>query len=392
MPFLKFIILYSFIVVIFTGCGGTGPGHKGGLVFIGGYDYDSARAVVPAGKKRYMLAGMTTSYGAGHVDVFTMIVNRNGRVIRQNTYGGAGDDRGLCAVPSAGGGFLIGGLTTSYGAGSSDFYVLKVNEKLEKVWSKTFGYEGADECRTAATDLVNTALAGFMTISGVQRPVIIFVSPAGRLIWEKEAPFPGAGMFHSVVLSPDGSKIAAVGVIRRTESGTNESFAVLLEAQTGVVLRKTIFESDEQIEAKAIAFTETGFVIAGERGSKNENSDIVLFAADESFATQWKLFFGGKRTEFVSSITGATGGGWLITATTESKGRGSTDAYLVRTDAAGTLLWEKTYGAKRDDYGGSSVFDGSFIITAGWSLSEDKGYEIMYAAEEDMPVKAVSIQ
>ncbi len=385
---LKTIIYVPCLIILFSGCG-VSPGKEPGPVFVGGGDYDSARAVVLAGKNRYMLAGMTTSYGAGHVDVFALVVNKSGRVIRQNTYGGTGDDRGLCAVPSAGG-YVIGGYTTSFGAGASDFYVLKVNEKLEPVWSKTFGYEGADECRAAATDLVNTALAGFMTMSGVQRPVIILVSPSGRLLWEREAPFLGTGIFHSAAFSPDGKKIAAAGVVKGPQAKANEAFAAVFDTATGEVLQKVLFESEGPAEAKAIEFTETGFVIAGEEGNKNEDADIVLFAADKLFAPQWKSFFGGKGTEFVSSLAKAPGGGWLITGTTESKGRGSTDAYLIRTDAAGSLIWEKTYGTKRDDYGGGSVFDGSLVITAGWSLLEDKGYEIMLVSEEDSQLQAVS--
>ena len=376
----KMAALSVFIMFIF-GC--WGGAKYPSAVNIGGSDYDSARALMKTGKNRYFMAGMTTSYGVGHVDVFVLEARANGKVIKYNTFGGKGDDRAFCAVNSPGGGFGAAGYTTSYGAGSMDFYLVKMNKKLELDWAKTFGYEGPDECRAMDTDGINYALGGYMTIEAVQKPVLLFISPSGRMLHEVIMPWNGTGMVHSVRYILGGSYVLAAGTIKLKSGMSNRAFAALIDAKTAEINKSVLFDSDFPFELKASAETETGYVFAGEEGNENDNSDIVLFGADSSLKILWKSRFGGKGSEFVSDLTGATDGGFLITGTTESKGSGSSDIYLIRTNKSGEMLWEKTYGTKRDEYGGRSIYDGDVIVSAGWTLSEDKGYDIFFLREKD---------
>ena len=64
-------------------------------------------------------------------------------------------------------------------------------------------------------------------------------------------------------------------------------------------------------------------------------------------------------------------GGFLIAGNAESYGNGNPDVYLLRTDAAGEQIWQKTYGGSGSDYG--------------WFLLEapDAGYAI--AGEKESP-------
>jgi hypothetical protein len=69
-------------------------------------------------------------------------------------------------------------------------------------------------------------------------------------------------------------------------------------------------------------------------------------------AVRWeKRYSGGKddRNDSLDSIVPAGDGGFFMAGSTESKSAGRKDGWLVRTDAEGTVLWDKNYGEQFDD-------------------------------------------
>src|SRR5690606_26582904 len=58
----------------------------------------------------------------------------------------------------------------------------------------------------------------------------------------------------------------------------------------------------------------------------------------------WERVIGGAGDDVGYAAVGTVDGGFVIAGSTESKGAGQTDLWLVRIDGAGTPLWEKTHG------------------------------------------------
>ena len=85
---------------------------------------------------------------------FTMLKN----------YGGNQDDRGYAVQQTSDGGYVIVGSSTSYGAGGSDLWILKVDASGEFTWSKTYGGQGND----VGKDIVQTSDGGYI-ITGYTR-------------------------------------------------------------------------------------------------------------------------------------------------------------------------------------------------------------------------------
>ena len=88
----------------------------------------------------------------------------------------------------------------------------------------------------------------------------------------------------------------------------------------------------------------------------------------------WDRIFGGGGNDLVYSAAAAGGGGFLIGGSTESKGAGGRDAWVLRLDGAGRILWDRTFGDPNNDGLWSVVqLSNGGIVGAGWTTSQGAG-------------------
>ncbi|GAH05438.1 unnamed protein product, partial [marine sediment metagenome] len=73
------------------------------------------------------MAGMTDIYGAGDYDYWVLKYDSSGTVVWQKTYGGSSSDYARSIQQTSDGGYIVAGMTDSYGAGDSDFWVQKLD-------------------------------------------------------------------------------------------------------------------------------------------------------------------------------------------------------------------------------------------------------------------------
>jgi hypothetical protein len=87
----------------------------------------------------YVIAGSTTSFGIGGVDVYAVKLNANGNLQWTTTIGGKEEDVGVSLIQTSDSGYAIAGSTRSFGAGEWDVYVVKLNANGKPQWTKTIG-------------------------------------------------------------------------------------------------------------------------------------------------------------------------------------------------------------------------------------------------------------
>jgi hypothetical protein len=103
---------------------------------------------------------------------------------------------------------------------------------------------------------------------------------------------------------------------------------------------------------------------------------IIKFA--ENGTVEWKKSLGGNSNDYGFSISKADNDSYVLAGYSESNdnyvlgNHGQFDAWLLKIDGAGNVLWQKTYGGAKSDYAHSikNTQDGGFIFV-GYSNSED---------------------
>jgi hypothetical protein len=128
----------------------------------GGASSDQAYCIVETGDGGYVIAGSTYSYGAGSSDVWLVKTDSAGVVQWTQTYGGTSWELGLSVVETSDGGYVIAGSTYSYGAGSDDVWLIKTDSDGNTHWNQTYGGAGTDYgyCVTQTSD-GGYAIAGY---------------------------------------------------------------------------------------------------------------------------------------------------------------------------------------------------------------------------------------
>lgn len=111
----------------------------------GGADADVGYAVQKTTDGGYIVIGYTFSFGLGEQDVYLIKTDSLGDTLWTRTYGGSDIDGGVSVQVTADGGFFIAGYTTSFGMGDLDVYLIKVDSDGDTIWTRTFGGISSDK-------------------------------------------------------------------------------------------------------------------------------------------------------------------------------------------------------------------------------------------------------
>jgi len=305
----------------------------------------------------------------------------------QKTFGGSGHDIGSSVKQTLDGGYIIAGWTESFGEGMSDIYLLKTDASGELIWQRTFGGSGEDNAQAVQ----NTSDGGYIIVghtfsfgSGDPDVYLLRTDTFGQLIWQRTFGGSGWDWGYSVQQTSDGGYII-VGWTDSFGAGEGDVYLIKTDPSGNLVWQRTFGGSKFDSGSSVQQTSDGGYIIVGWTQSFGAgSSDIYLLKTDASGQLIWQTTFGGSSGEVGFSIQQTSDGGYIILGYTLSFGQGGYDVYLVKTNSTGSLIWQKSFGGSGDE-GGASVCrtaDGGYIV-AGWTDSFGAGEGDVYLIKTD---------
>ncbi len=198
----------------------------------GGIDWDVAYSVQQTSDGGYIVAGETWSFGAGGFDIFLIKTDAFGNVQWAKTYGGASLDIALSVQQTSDGGYIVTGGTLSFGAGNWDIFLIKTDANGNVQWAKTYGGTGNDWASSVQqTSDGGYILAGVTTSFGAGWDDIFLINTDanGNVQWAKTYVGTDWDEALSVQQTSDGGYIVA-GYTRSFGAGWDDIFLIKTDA------------------------------------------------------------------------------------------------------------------------------------------------------------------
>lgn len=276
------------------------------------------RSVQQTSDGGYIITGSTKFLSAGDNDLWLIKTDSLGNILWTKTYGGSESDVGYSIQQTTDGGYIITGITQSFGAGENDIWLIKTNNSGDTLWTKTIGGSNND----VGNSVQQTNDGGYIIAGSMYSSVnngydvwLIKTDSLGDTLWTKTY---GGGEFDFGYST------------QQTEDG--------------------------------------GYIITGNTYSYGFGDlNVWLIKTNDSGDTLWTKWYGGLSVDGGFSVRQTTDGGYIIAGYTYLSSAGGGDVYLIKTDAFGDTLWTKTLGGSYPEmetgFSVQQTTDGGYIIT-----------------------------
>ncbi len=377
----------------------------------GGKQVDAGRSIVPSADG-YLIAGYTFSNDGdvtgfkGQSDVWIIKVDNNGVLQWQKCLGGNNLDLANSIDATTDGNFIVAGYTYSNNGdvsgnkGQQDVWVVKINASGIIQWQKTYGGTSNE----VANIIQPTADGGYIfsggttsnnvEVSGNRGGLdvwVVKINSIGIVEWQKCLGGTSGEEGSGLVLAPDGGYlISGYTYSNNTDvsgnAGTQEVWAVKINA-TGVLQWQNCLGGTNSESASSVTLSSTNtYVIVGRTASNNGEvsgnnggTDLWLVNLNNANTIVWQKCLGGSAAQATNTnseikiladneliTVGSSNSNFLIDY------HGREDVLVTRYTAAGAIIWQRNYGGGESDYGTSVVpTSDSGCIIAGYTISDD---------------------
>jgi hypothetical protein len=353
----------------------------------GGVDDDWGYSAAQTDDGGYVIAGESVPFGAVSSDLYLIRTDGGGETVWTRTYGGLSREWGYSLHETSDGGYIIAGATWSFGAGTCDVYLIKIDSTGDTLWTHTCG--GAD---MEAGNSVLEAQAGGYIIAGWTHSYglgssdvyLIKTDSGGDTVWTRAYGGADPDWGSSVDQTSAGGYIIA-GQTMSHGAGAGDVYLIKTNGAGDMVWTHTYGGPDPDCGLSVCETGDGGYVIAGVTASFGAGGeDVYLIRTDGGGDTVWTRTYGGLGSDGAYSLGETSDGGYVIAGWTSSFGAGSDDVYLIKTNSSGDTVWTRSYGGPGSDRGYSveQTSDGGYII-AGVTSSYGAGAYDVYLIKTD---------
>ncbi len=352
--------------------GGVHKRYLGGTNYLtgwsktyGGANDDNPRAVIQTSDGGYALAGATYSYGAGGYDFWLVKTDPAGSLQWNKTYGGASIDNAYSVLQTSDGGYALAGRTYSFGAGLSDFWLVKTDASGNMLWNRTYGGTKEDlGFQVIQSNDGGYAIAGYTnSFSASYDSWLVKTDSAGNMQWNRTYGGANSDYTYSVVQSND-SGYAIGGHTNSFGAGNYDFWLVKADSAGSMLWNKTYGGINVDNALSLIRTSDEGYALIGETLSLGAGSyDFWLVKTNSAGSMMWNKTYGGASSDSGYSVVQTIDGGYAVAGRTNSSGS-TYDLWLVKTDSLGNANWNKTYNRGSNDYAYSLIQtrEGGYVL------------------------------
>ncbi len=196
--------------------------------------------------------------------------------------------------------------------------------------------------------LISASSIAALTI-GNTTPVVhaSITSTPPSTYWNKTYGGAGDDEAANVIQTSDGG-YAIIGSENSFGAGSYDGWLVKTDSAGVMQWNKTYGGTGDDEASSIVQTSDGGYAIAGytNTASASGNFHGWLVKTDASGNMLWNKTYGGTDIEYLYSVAQTNDGGYALAGATTSFGAGGTDFWLVKTDSEGNMLWEQTYGGK----------------------------------------------
>jgi hypothetical protein len=334
-----------------------------GAVSLGGYQDESLVAGQNLMGGGQIVVGWTDSFGAGDRDAWVLKLDADGNPEWQRSYGGAGLDEAVFVevvdTSNPDQGYLVVGVTESFGAGGKDIWALRLDEEGDVLWEKTYGGTGTDAPSMIAKE----------------RLCFLPGDPLREADW------------------------AIAGTTNSFGAGDFDAWLLRIDDATGDLIWSRTYGSAAFAErANSVEATACGEWILGSDTAAfgSANGDFWLLKLDDVGDVEWEKLYGGTDFDARPYVVqtdddddGSPDDGYLVAGLSYSwpaLGGVSSDVWVLKLDASGAIVWQTAFGTTSEESVSGVGEDGNGFFVAGSSLdslllpSTGKGFFVKLSA------------
>ena len=284
-------------------------------------------------------------------------------ILWNRTCGGSKNDLGWSIIPSLDG-FLVVGRTVSYGSGKEDLYLIKLDAEGRMVWNRSYGGAEMDVGHGIAARDGGFILVGYSYsygTGGAPTAYVVRTDPEGRMLWNRTCGGPHA-VAHAVEGDEGGCVVA--GVTYSFGAGSADAYVFRIDDQGTLVWNRTFGGRGSDVTYDIVACSGGGFALTGSTLSFGAgNGDMYLVRIDAEGRLMWNKSYGGSLADEAWKLAEAVDGGYLLVGRRQVNSD-RWNLYAVKVDKDGTMAWDFAYGAQSDSYGTDclALDDGGFLV------------------------------
>jgi hypothetical protein len=286
----------------------------------------------------YVVVGRTLSFGTGNVDVYLIKTDSTGDTLWTRTYGGSGYDEGIFVQQITDGGYIVAGYTSSFGAGGYDAYLIKTDSFGDTLWTCSYGGSnddyGSSVQQTTDGGYIVVGLTGSFGV-GHDDVYLIKTDSIGDTLWTRTYGGSSYDQGYSVQQTTDGGYIVAG---RTLSFGASDGDIYLIKTDSigDTLWTRTYGGSNEERGYWAQQTTDGGYIVSGLTSSFGAGSyDAYLIKTDSLGDTLWIRTYGGYWDDRGFWAQQTTDGGYIVSGMTQSFGAGNFDVMLTKLDSLG---------------------------------------------------------